>query len=62
MTMHKLIALEAHNMSFCILPARPLAGNRARERWMGVGKVTVKENILIHLIMSLSEKLSSVSS
>jgi hypothetical protein len=42
-------------MSFCILPALPLSGNRAKEGWMGVGKVTTKENILIHLIMRLSE-------
>lgn len=42
-------------MSLCILPALPLSGNRAKEGWMGVGKVTMKENILIHLIMRLSE-------
>lgn len=61
MMMHKLIALEAPcsplgaNVSFCILSALPLSGNRAKEGWMAVGKVTTKENILIHLIMRLSE-------
>ena len=59
--MHKLIALEAPcsplgaNMSLRILPAPPFSGNRAKDGWMGVGKVTMKENILIHLIMRLSE-------